>query len=173
MEPTRRDVETEAIQCIRRLGDFRSILEANRRTDRVSWWRDWDQRVSIEAYSGCWIWSGKTDTDGHALVFGGGNSTPYVFRVLYELLINDIESGKELHHRCENKRCINPWHGEPLTHREHSLRHRGSKTHCTQGHEFTSENTGRNNRGHRYCKICNRKNANEYYLFGTRKFKFI
>lgn len=38
-----------------------------------------------------------------------------------------------------------------------------AKTHCKHGHEFTSENTGRNPGGYRYCRICRRESLRRCY----------
>src|SRR5208282_2871308 len=139
MELTRGNEETTSVQCIRRLGDFRSILEANRRTDRIFWSKDWDQRVSIEAYSSCWIWTGGTDSKGYATTPHAGNPSIFAFRTLYELIIGGIPSRRDLHHRCEIVQCINPWHGEPLTRAEHRKHHHEEA--CRRGHKRTRENT--------------------------------
>ena len=36
------------------------------------------------------------------------------------------------------------------------------KSHCPQGHEYTPENTGRDNRGARFCRECTRIRARAY-----------
>lgn len=36
------------------------------------------------------------------------------------------------------------------------------KSHCPQGHEYTPENTGRDNRGTRFCRECTRIRARAY-----------
>ena len=41
----------------------------------------------------------------------------------YECLVGEVPSGCDLHHRCENKMCVNPRHLEPLTKPEHRAQH--------------------------------------------------
>jgi hypothetical protein len=41
-------------------------------------------------------------------------------RLICEQLRGPIPDGLELHHKCENTRCVNPDHMEPLTPKEHT-----------------------------------------------------
>lgn len=42
--------------------------------------------------------------------------------------------------------------------------HAGAKkTHCKNGHEFTSENTNLTSRGHRQCRTCSKERAAAFY----------
>jgi hypothetical protein len=82
--------------------------------------------------------------------------------VAYELFMGDIPEGKEVHHVCGNKACVNPKHMELVDKANHLEAHRGEnlwlvnadKTHCINGHEYTVENTYRRPNGHRDCRIC-------------------
>lgn len=60
----------------------------------------------------------------------GGGRTGLAHRVAYEALVGRIPDGLTLDHLCENKRCVNPDHLEPVTRaenlRRHAERHRGS-----------------------------------------------
>jgi hypothetical protein len=44
-------------------------------------------------------------------------------RFIYEEVVGPIPAAHELHHRCENPRCVNPDHLEPVTRAEHAKRH--------------------------------------------------
>jgi hypothetical protein len=79
--------------------------------------------------------------------------------VAWELLIGPIPEGRELHHRCENKGCANPWHLLPLTSAEHKAQHLNqntAKTHCPAGHPYDEANTYVRHNGHRSCRACRR-----------------
>lgn len=111
------------------------------------------RRVTVTP-SECWVWLGH---------WGFGVIGPY--RAVYEALVAPVPSGLELDHLCRDRRCVNPDHLEPVTHRENLLRSplalaaiNARKTHCIRGHEFTPENTlwrypaGRQPR--RECRTC-------------------
>lgn len=83
-------------------------------------------------------------------------------RVMWEMKNGEVPKGKELHHKCEEKRCVNPDHLECLTRREHVEKHPGMavwsngwKTHCKHGHPYNAENTIWRRNGARDCRICN------------------
>ena len=85
-------------------------------------------------------------------------------RYLYLLLKGSIPHGMELDHECRNRKCVNPDHLKPMTHRENVLRGNGvmvkfaRQTHCKRGHPLCGDNleivnTGRGRRGRR-CLMC-------------------
>jgi hypothetical protein len=43
----------------------------------------------------------------------------------------------------------------------HGTNHNLNKTHCVNGHEFTPENTSRDSRGGRRCRLCHRVESRE------------
>jgi hypothetical protein len=101
-------------------------------------------------------------------------TTAAAHRVAYEMLVGTIPKGLDLDHICHNgsgcgggescphRRCVNPDHLEPVTHRENMLRGEtvaamhARKTHCIHGHEFTPENTRIKRDGSRNCRACDR-----------------
>lgn len=107
----------------------------------------------------CWLYAGTINSNGYGLIFSG--TTLYAHRVIYEALVGKIGEGLHIDHLCMVRSCINPLHLEPVTRKENILRGNGiaaqcaRKTHCKQGHEYTSENTLIKSKG-RVCKMCNR-----------------
>lgn len=105
----------------------------------------------------CWIWRNGT-AKGYGRFYVDGKKV-LAHRFCYELLARPIPSGLELDHLCSVRRCVNPAHLEPVTHRVNQ--HRGTpfiaaqtaQTHCVRNHEFTPENT-RIYRGKRVCLAC-------------------
>lgn len=64
-------------------------------------------------------------------------------RVIYEMTYGKIPDGLQVHHKCGNKRCINPKHMQLLTLSDHRRLHRRIeplKTHCKWGHELSGDN---------------------------------
>lgn len=125
----------------------------------------------------CWIWTAGLNAYGY-----GAFNTPgfqwKAHRFAYELLVGRIPEGKQLDHTCHNgdpdcpgsrrclhRRCVNPFHLEPVTHRENLLRgqtvtaSKAAQTHCIWGHEFTPENTRVRKNGTRNCRVCDRTSS--------------
>jgi len=60
--------------------------------------------------------------------------------------------------------CVRPAHLEPVTNQENVLRGMsgGLAAHCPQGHPYDEANTYRDDRGHRFCRACNREAVRRY-----------
>lgn len=112
----------------------------------------------------CWEWQGGTSPDGYGIL-AMNKTTTYMPRFAYELLREPIPEGLEPDHLCRNRICVNPWHLEPVTHKENILRGESPtainarKTHCIRGHEFDEENTRIDSRGGRRCKTCEKMHS--------------
>lgn len=123
---------------------------------RVVWNGDEDE---------CWTWEGSKDERGYGRCDSRYGSTR-AHRASYQLFVGPIPVGLEIDHvrsrGCISRACVNPAHLEPVTHQENVRRgaageRERARTHCKQGHEFTTENTGLRADGRRYCHACQRE----------------
>ena len=111
----------------------------------------------------CLLWPHGTDKDGYGRLHTPGiPGQQYAHRVAYEWVNGPVPAGLELDHLCRVHACYNPHHLEAVTHSVNISRGtkstvNASKTHCPHGHEYTTENTYINTRGHRVCRECRRK----------------
>lgn len=111
---------------------------------------------------GCWIWTGAKQDD-YGIIYIRGKRE-FVHRAMYQLFVGPVNNNRELDHLCRNHSCCNPYHLEPITSRENSLRgnhplfiaHR--KNQCLKGHDLTNlENVRFRKDGRRRCLICDRQ----------------
>lgn len=127
--------------------------------------RLWDK---INKTSGCWVWTGAGLTSRGYGLFWKDGKVQSAHRVVYELLVGEIPEGLTLDHLCRNRACVNPQHLEPVTQKVNTLRGESlsakyaQRTHCKNGHEYTTENTSLQY-GWRRCNECNRINAKASY----------
>lgn len=119
-------------------------------------------KIKVDKETGCWVWAGYCFN--YPLI-NLKDSKVYVHHLVYTWFKSPRTKGLQLHHTCENKKCVNPIHLEELTVGKHNATkdinyHNAGKTHCKRGHEFTEENTYiyRNGKS-RVCKTCSK----EYY----------
>ena len=129
----------------------------------------------------CIVWTGGLNGAGYAQFYVGRTSLAetgksYGHRWAYEYFIGPIPAGMHLDHLCRNRRCVNPYHLEPVTVRENLLRGEGPsavhavKTHCPAGHAYAGENLYVHPRkGYRVCRACGRDRARARYRRNTRK----
>lgn len=66
----------------------------------------------------CVKWWGSFSPQGYGIIQVEGKQQ-LAHRYIYESAYGEIPYGCDLHHKCENKWCINPYHLEPLTRSEH------------------------------------------------------
>ena len=116
-----------------------------------------EKQISCDRQSGCWDWTGATHS-GYAWFSTGGSAGRAVLghRFSYQYIFGDHEDGLELDHLCRNRRCVNPFHVEPVTHHENMLRGGNAiKARCPRGHEYAGSNLYvRPNGLSRVCKEC-------------------
>lgn len=119
----------------------------------------------VEKTDGCWLWTGaKSRGYGRFVISQRPTVCVAAHRMAYELSVGPISDGLTIDHLCRNKACVNPAHLEPVTLAVNVLRNSGpsainaAKTHCSNGHEFTEENTyvyaSGFHEGARKCRAC-------------------
>src|SRR5687768_11611176 len=105
--------------------------------------RFWSKVLVTDA--GCWEWQAAQANGGYGY-FKWGPGMRLAHRAAYETLVGSVENGLHLDHLCRVRRCVNPYHLEPVTPRENTLRGVGTaaihakKTHCPAGHEYSGNN---------------------------------
>ena len=110
----------------------------------------------------CWIWTAGLHFRGYGEVWDESlRDGKLAHRYVYERLVGPVPDGLVLDHLCRNRRCVNPEHLEPVTHRENILRGTGqsarnaAKTECVHGHPLSGANLYvMPSTGHRYCRVC-------------------
>lgn len=145
-------------------------------------------RVDVDP-SGCWLWTGACSGGGYAQLsvrIKGRVRTLRASRLAYELFIGSFDPDDEIDHLCHSmsspalcpggdeclhRRCVNPWHLEPVTSAENDARsepwrtaagERLRQTHCHRGHPLSGENLATYARpgggAQRVCRACRREN---------------
>ena len=117
----------------------------------------------------CWPWLGqltKGNRHGYAKIrhrIAGKWYTVPAHRITYEHFIAPFPKGLVSDHTCRNRGCVNPWHIDPVTSRENTMRGENiaaiyaKATHCIHGHAFTQLNTRIRPDGiKRTCRECDK-----------------
>lgn len=127
------------------------------------------RRLVLDVATGCLNWTGCINEDGYGVISvppRGKNRGTHI--VAYEEEKGPVPEGLELDHTCENRRCCNLDHLEPVTHLENVRRGRAGleqslRTHCPQGHAYDEANTCIKANGKRRCRTCQREAKARYY----------
>lgn len=115
----------------------------------------------VRKTEGCWLWTAGKYSNGYGQ-FSIGDQKALAHRLSYEQANGKIPKDLQIDHLCRVRHCVNPSHLELVTSRENTMRGENfsatnaRKTHCPQGHEYSVENTRRDNKNRRYCKACGR-----------------
>ena len=119
-------------------------------------------RTTKDSETGCWLWKGNLSKSGYAQHSFRNGAKTYSRRmhiVTYLIYIGDIES-EQLHHTCEIRRCVNPYHLEDTTAQINTRLARGWKLdeqgnwHCKRDHLLVGEGLFRTKSGHARCRRC-------------------
>jgi hypothetical protein len=74
----------------------------------------------VNEVTNCWEWQHPLTAQGYARPNGPDRRIRSGVHILYwEQTNGPVPIGKELHHLCENRSCVNPAHLIPVTHLEH------------------------------------------------------
>jgi hypothetical protein len=141
--------------------------------------RFWD-KARVEP-DGCWHWT-ACKSIGYGK-FGWNGKSVHAHLVSYRTLIGQIPEGLVADHECHDpatcpggtpcthRSCVNPSHIGLKTNAENTSRGRMShwnlrKTHCPNGHEYSTQNTRRDRNGTRWCKECERnRSAQRFHAY--------
>lgn len=121
-------------------------------------------KIRVDEF-GCHVWTGALSEKGYAL-FQVNRTTKKAHRWLWTQVRGPLPPGLELDHTCRNRACVNLDHLEPVSHRENVLRGatlaaaNAQKTHCPNGHSYTTVVEG--GRTRRRCETCARKAKRAY-----------
>ena len=99
--------------------------------------------LRTEKTDGCWKWKGPSDEKGYSRCKrNGGKSTvhwekgelkreTFAHRLAYRVWVGEIPQDFVVHHKCENRQCINPSHLEAISKDEHDYIHNRSRIYYT------------------------------------------
>ena len=115
---------------------------------------------------------------GYGMVRTDGRTKRRAHRVMWERYKGKITPGMVLHHKCGNRRCVNPEHLEMVTRAQHLALHRGNligrdglSDRCGKEHEFKPENTYIRTGGGRVCRQCAKERAKDWEAQYPEKFR--
>lgn len=119
--------------------------------------RDWRERFDAKWYAdvkGCHLWSGALNSNGYGVFYLNGRMQ-YAHRIAYND-VGALSEETEIDHLCRVRRCVNPKHLEPVSHRENTLRgdtvsgKSARQELCIRGHVLPERAAN----GRRRCKPC-------------------
>jgi len=115
--------------------------------------------TEIRSESECWPWLLSVGSHGYGQGWDG-TTVVLAHRLTWLAHFGIIPDDMTIDHLCRVRRCCNPSHLRLLTNEENGrLNGNFVKTHCKRGHEFDSDNTYVDNKGHRRCRECSRQKA--------------
>lgn len=135
-----------------------------RPTNTASW--RFNQKYKIDPTTGCWNWTAHLGGWGYGdFRRGVGLGNQPAHRWSFEFFVRKLLCGEQVHHRCENPKCVNPDHLEAMTLDAHNLLHgkpwglNKIKRRCKHGHLLDGANLAEYTPGQRSCKACGRARA--------------
>lgn len=101
------------------------------------WCERFASKFEVDSF-GCFIWissAGKTDAQRNRLNFAtnvaGEPGATDACRWIYRKMVGPIPDGMEIDHTCEDWRCVNWRHLEPVTRLENNRRYRDTRASWT------------------------------------------
>lgn len=119
--------------------------------------------------NGCWEWTSSTNEAGYATFYVEGRSHRafrWIIGQVGDPIDDDLEPDHVCHSRdntcisgasCRHRRCVNPQHGDVVTHAENSRRAAYRFPTCSSGHLLPVVESGR-----RPCRPCANRRSREY-----------
>ncbi len=128
-------------------------------------WLRFAQRFEIDMDTKCWDWTARTNAAGYALYYVGGGELAH--RWSWSFFNGPVPDGLQIDHLCRNRRCVNPSHLEPVTHRENVRRgdvprSDGKCSKC--GLVVAGDNAAPKTRGGYQCRSCIRIGSRRRYI---------
>lgn len=71
----------------------------------------------------CIEWPGAKTSKGYGHLMTPTGKDELAHRLSYDYFLGPIPPGHDVHHTCENKICINPYHLEAIDHALHKSKH--------------------------------------------------
>ena len=109
--------------------------------------RFWSKVEFSDPYS-CWEWTAGKFHNGYGAFGVGKGKVETAQRVAYRIVRGEIPAGHDVHHECENRGCVNPYHLTAISKADHNAGHKALDV-CARGHARTLENLSGSN-----CKQC-------------------
>src|SRR5512135_3565935 len=72
------------------------------------------ERYEVDPETGCWNWTHTLHYKGYSKFWTPEGDEGHTFS--YRYFVGPIPDGKEIHHKCRNRKCVNPNHLEVKTH---------------------------------------------------------
>lgn len=125
--------------------------------------------TAVNGLGRCWVYTGAPDgPQGYARIRTGSGERIGVHVLSYLIWNGPIREGQDVHHRCENPRCVRPTHLAALSRVEHIRISNGPagknsrKKVCIHGHRLSGPNLYRRPDGARGCRACLRDGSIRY-----------
>lgn len=137
---------------------------------------EWQKTERSAELGDCLVWTGACHPQGYGLIRKGRKHW-YAHRLAWAEQNGPIPSETpQVLHRCDNPPCWrldHLWLGTTADNMAdmsakgrcangYTSGVRALLTHCSNGHEYTSENTYRDPRGRRTCRACQRARSREF-----------